>query len=137
MFRLSELYPGQNLGTHFGPKVSFSLLSSYSFMAVYYQKMRQHLLQKGSMSKLLQGSPSSKSQNQIKKIKLFLFDLAPAASDFSEEIEAELLNDLVSNGNIMCAKFWLRLEILLEYLWLSLVIRDTTQNTAAEGSSGS
>lgn len=52
-----------------------------------------------------------------------LFDLDPAASDFSDELETELLNDLVSSENIRCSKFWLRLEILLEYLWLSLIIR--------------
>lgn len=89
------------------------------------------------MSKLLQGCPSSKSQNQIKKINFFLLNLAFAASDFSDELETELLNHPVSNGNIKHAKFWFSLEILFEYLWLSLVIRDTTQNTAAEGSSGS
>lgn len=61
------MYTAKDLGAHFGPKMSFSLHSSCSSMAVYYQKMRQHLLQDGSMSELLQGCPSSKSQNQIKK----------------------------------------------------------------------
>lgn len=45
-FMLSEMYPGQNLGAHSGPKVSFSLHSSYSSMAIYYQKMRQHCCRK-------------------------------------------------------------------------------------------
>lgn len=85
----------------------------------------------------MQECPSSQSQNLIERIKFFLFNLALAASDFSDELETDLLNDIVSNGNIKHAKFWFSLEILLEYLWLSLVIRDTTQNTAAEGSSGS
>lgn len=94
------MYPGQNLGAHFGPKVSFSLHSSYSSMAIYYQKMRQHLLQEGSMSKLLQECPSSESQNQTKKKKFFLFDLAPAASDFSDELETEIVSDLVSSETL-------------------------------------
>lgn len=93
------MYPGQNLGARFGPKASFSLHSSYSSMAIYYQKMRQHLLHEGSMSKLLQECPSSKT----KKTKFFLFDLAPAASDFSDELETELLNGLVNSENIKCA----------------------------------
>lgn len=48
------------------------------------------------MSNLLQGSTSSKSQNQIKEIKILPFRLAPAESEYADELETDTLNDLIN-----------------------------------------